>query len=321
MQLSPNTYYVYIHYTVDTKIPFYVGMGKVNPKGSQRYSRTDGRNETWNYYKDNHGFYHVIIESNLTKEEAFELEEKIIKQLREQGFNLANKTDGGKGSKGFNDKRPSKLSKEQQKIMLETRKEMKFYPKDKNFLVYGHITADTGEFFNVGKGSISRKGNKGTYRHRDFNNRSPEFNQILNTRGCIPIVLGWFDTEEEAFNVEMQMIKGLRDAGVTLVNKTDGGKGTVGNVVWVGRKHTEESKKKLSKSKEGTTHSPETKDKMSVGLRGENSPSAILNEVKVLEIREKWATKLYSQKYLANYYKVSTNAISDIVTRKNWKHI
>tara|TARA_R110000868_G_scaffold307634_3_gene569293 strand:- start:1113 stop:1592 length:480 start_codon:yes stop_codon:yes gene_type:complete len=63
--------------------------------------------------------------------------------------------------------------------------------------------------------------------------------------------------------------------------------------------------------KDGTaTHTP-----------GELHGAAKLTELKVKEIREKYATGKYLQTQLAEEYGVVRQAIGDIITRRNWKHI
>ena len=62
-------------------------------------------------------------------------------------------------------------------------------------------------------------------------------------------------TEEEAFNHEMYMIFlfGKKSEGGILENINDGGKYNT-PPSWIGKKHTEESKKKISKSVSGKNH-------------------------------------------------------------------
>ena len=54
---------------------------------------------------------------------------------------------------------------------------------------------------------------------------------------------------------------------------------------------------------------------------GETSGCSKLTNKKVLEIRNKYNTNKYTQKQLADEYKVSSCAISDVVNKKTWYHI
>lgn len=80
---------VYIHRRKDNYKVFYVGMGNLS-----RSKSTTGRNKHWkSVVKKAKGYYIQIVESNLTKEDALELEVFIIS---EYGLgNLTNITKGG----------------------------------------------------------------------------------------------------------------------------------------------------------------------------------------------------------------------------------
>lgn len=76
---------------------------------------------------------------------------------------------------------------------------------------------------------------------------------------------------------------------------------------------------------EWTTVSGNTFHSFSMGLQevrvGEKSNFAILKEGDVLEIRNKYAEGIYTQKELGELFKVSRVCITDIIGRRNWKHI
>ena len=55
--------------------------------------------------------------------------------------------------------------------------------------------------------------------------------------------------------------------------------------------------------------------------KGERVHTAKLTEAKVLEIRQKYATKEYTHQGLADEYDVVKSAIGYIIRRKTWKHI
>ena len=54
---------------------------------------------------------------------------------------------------------------------------------------------------------------------------------------------------------------------------------------------------------------------------GENNPCAILTEQQVKNIRLDYATNQYTQKQLADKYKIKLHHVRDLVNRRTWKHI
>jgi hypothetical protein len=88
-----KSFYVYAHYNNDTnEFPFYIGKGK----GSRAYNKTQ-RSELWKE-KASNGLLVKILKDNLTENEAYDLEIKLIKQygriLYENGT-LVNIAPGG----------------------------------------------------------------------------------------------------------------------------------------------------------------------------------------------------------------------------------
>lgn len=55
--------------------------------------------------------------------------------------------------------------------------------------------------------------------------------------------------------------------------------------------------------------------------RGVLNGNSLLNDLKVLEIREKFKQKGITRKILSKEYGVTENCIKDVVIRKSWKHI
>jgi len=84
-------YYVYKHIRLKDKSIFYIGKGK-----GDRLDCSKNRNEHWNRIvsKDG-GFISEIIKDNLSEEEAFNFETKIISEIGLE--NLTNMTEGGNG--------------------------------------------------------------------------------------------------------------------------------------------------------------------------------------------------------------------------------
>ena len=86
---------------------------------------------------------------------------------------------------------------------------------------------------------------------------------------------------------------------------------------WLGKPVSIETKERLQKlceSNKGRKHTEESRLKMS----GDNHPTAKLNSVLVKEIRNLYSTGEYSLKELANMYKTAKQNISNIVNNKRW---
>jgi hypothetical protein len=105
--MEDNTYYVYIHYNKLTNEPFYVGKGK-----GYRMNQKYGRNNDWKKIVEEFGFYVKLVAENISNNEANRIEIFYIKELRDSGVELVNKTTGG-GSGGnitFTEEHKRKLS-------------------------------------------------------------------------------------------------------------------------------------------------------------------------------------------------------------------
>jgi len=87
-------YCVYTHLRSDDSI-FYVGKGIPS-----RPHRKDGRNSLWaSEVNKNGGFTVNIVKSNLTEQEAFAVEMRLIKKLKQAQAQITNLTRGGDGCK------------------------------------------------------------------------------------------------------------------------------------------------------------------------------------------------------------------------------
>jgi len=88
-------FYVYVHMKATDDSVFYVGKGC-----KYRYTTKQGRNEYWHRIVNKHGFVAEIVKDGLSFEEANAYEIQLIKELRGQGCQLCNMTDGGEGCLG-----------------------------------------------------------------------------------------------------------------------------------------------------------------------------------------------------------------------------
>lgn len=119
-------FYVYIHYTKDTKEIFYVGKGINN----RAYSKVK-RNKFWWNIVNKHDYCSKILYSNLSEEKAFLLEKELIKNLKAIGLAKANFHEGGSGGNtmkyaplGEIQKWKESLCFAQQNLDLETRQRL-----------------------------------------------------------------------------------------------------------------------------------------------------------------------------------------------------
>lgn len=90
-------YYVYLHKTEDSGMPFYIGKGSKN-----RAYVSNHRNKHWRSVVKAHGFKVEFLATHLNEIEAYYLESYFIKVYgrRQNGGLLVNQTDGGEGQSG-----------------------------------------------------------------------------------------------------------------------------------------------------------------------------------------------------------------------------
>lgn len=132
-----------------------------------------------------------------------------------------------------------------------------------NYYIYIHYTKDTNEPFYVGKGK--------NYRISTKSRRSDFWKNIVNKHGYYYEILEDKLTEKESFELEKFYITYLKFLGFNLCNLTDGGEGSSGhkfvpskewcdeksksqsgsNNHFFNKKHTQESKDKIAKSRIG----------------------------------------------------------------------
>lgn len=129
------------------------------------------------------------------------------------------------------------------------------------FYVYEHIRNDTNEIFYVGKGSGDRCYKK--------IGRNQHWHNIVNYAGFTVRMIVEDISEDLALELEIELIKELRELGIPLVNYTDGGDGISGY------KHTDEARAKMSEKKTGVKLEPfseEHKQKIGAAMTGSNNP-------------------------------------------------
>lgn len=120
---------------------------------------------------------------------------------------------------------------------------------------------------------------------------------------------------------EQYWIRYYRELGYDLVNTTNGGEGQCGNKSWLGKKHKDSSKLKMSVAAKGSKrhiqpHSEETKELLQLIGRTVRH-TALLREEDVREIRYRINNK-EKLADIAKDYGVSYTAIHDIKSRRKW---
>ena len=197
-----------------------------------------------------------------------------------------------------------------------------------NFYIYQHRKADTNEIFYVGKG-------KGR-RFNQLFGRNQYWHRVVNKHGFVSEIIKNNLDEELAFIAEMECIDIYKKRGFSLVNATNGGEGSSGykhtnehknklkgnsfgknSMSFLGKKHTEETKTKMSyarignKNKLGTKISEESKEKIRIARTGKPVLSRrILTNEQVLEIRQKLGYRNIAM--LSREYKVGESTIRRI---------
>lgn len=147
------------------------------------------------------------------------------------------------------------------------------------YYIYIWIRKDKEEVFYVGKGSKNR--------YKDMSMRNRYFLNIVNKVGMDNIEIKIIEdglTEEEAFNREIYYIDFYKKEGCKLANLTKGGEGSSNwydflteeekerhrriSACFTNRKHSIETRKKMSEVAKGRRLSEETKKKLSEMAKG-----------------------------------------------------
>ena len=198
----------------------------------------------------------------------------------------------------------------------------------KTHYTYAHLKPD-GTIFYIGKGIGRRAYSK---------NRNDYWKRIVAKYGYEVQILAYWDTEEEALDHEVLLISCMKDMKIELCNFTNGGEGATGykhtnehktklkgnsygastwGMTFKGKKHSEESKAKMSyvrignKNKAGTTLSEESKAKISASNLGKPKfKKRVLTAEQVLEIRPRIGYRNIAQ--LAKEYGVGESTIRRI---------
>jgi hypothetical protein len=165
-------------------------------------------------------------------------------------------------------------------------------------VVYQHLKKDNDEIFYIGIGDNDRP-YKTCGRNKHWHN-------VVNKHGYKIEILIEDISWELAVDYEVALIAfyGRFDKGLgPLVNKTDGGKGTIGFIKLIGKKLSEETKRKISQANRGKKASNETKIKLSEARRGKKFPHTEETKDK---IRLSKLAKKYSEEAKKNMSKAKS---------------
>lgn len=95
--MKENQYYVYMFWRADKQEIFYIGKGK----GNRRLDRVSNRNDYFKRICSLTQTISFIYKNNLSEDEAFELEKKLIAEYRMKGLAYCNFHEGGRGGNVF----------------------------------------------------------------------------------------------------------------------------------------------------------------------------------------------------------------------------
>ena len=156
-------YYVYGHYTEDTDVLFYIGVGTIlylkSKTKTQRYSRayhSSNKTNIWKNVKKKHGIVVKILYEYYTKQESLDKEKELIEKFGRRVMNtgyLTNICTGGKiGPTG----RTYKMSPEQKKLLSDQRSmDFYIYNKEGEFLQKIRTLKNVAKFCGVVPNAIS----------------------------------------------------------------------------------------------------------------------------------------------------------------------
>lgn len=130
---------------------------------------------------------------------------------------------------------------------------------ENKYYIYIHCKKGTDEVFYVGKG---KKDKYWSNRYRRSTNRNRYWYNIVNKYGFDAYIIEDGLSEEEALNSERMYIAQFKAWGFKLCNMTDGGEGQSG------RKLTDKQKEHLRRCNLDKKHSKETKEKLSETRKG-----------------------------------------------------
>lgn len=178
-----NNCYVYIHYTKDTLIPFYVGKGTYYSITNKYKRSTDtNRNLHWKNIVNKHGYITKIVDDNISEDQAFELEIFLIQEIGRKDLNLGtlcNWTNGGEGGNGI------VVSEKRKNIAKDIfSKPITQYSKSGEIIQNFKSIKDASEVLNIQYSTIGRccRGERPTSGGFVFRFKGEDFTKFKNIR-------------------------------------------------------------------------------------------------------------------------------------------
>jgi hypothetical protein len=153
------------------------------------------------------------------------------------------------------------------------------------FYVYEHWRPDTDQPFYVGKGTAGRAYKMGDKGNRNLHHRAIE-KKLHNLGLAIEVkIIAAGLTDDDSYDLEMDLISFWRFAGAKLVNRTDGGDGV--------RNPPQETREKMRQLRLGTKASEETRAKMRAAqsVRAPQTPEQILKATRNRQAKRKPTTE------------------------------
>jgi len=205
------------------------------------------------------------------------------------------------------------------------------------FYVYQVINQTNGKIY-VGK---TNDVHKRWTRHRNYpfskgkQNECPKLYSAIRKYGIEKFkfeIIGEYNSERECCQAEVEFIEinGSIENGYN-ISKGGDGVSSGANHPFYGKKHTIESRRKISQSKIGKKMGPASQErkarissaltgKEKIHTKGVSNPASKLKEDDVLSIRQlvKNGESIAS---VARLFHVSFTAIKFIITGKTWKHV
>lgn len=174
--------------------------------------------------------------------------------------------------------------------------------------------------------------NKRMNRHR-YNARDGEISHLYNAirkygeDKFIYYILEEAYSEKELYDLEIYYIELYDTYRGYGYNQSAGGDGHPSGKEhpWFGRKHTEETKKKIGDAHRNKIVTNETRNRLSESkkgkVKGESNSNSKLKEKDVLEIIDLLNSKKYKQQEIADMYNVSQSAITKIKCGRSWNYL